>query len=199
MKKLCLMICVSLLFTACGGSGAGTNTSAVPEEPKLTYTLNGKSGPVDPKAGYYATSTIATLIEVNGKSEPGKIPRYTFYFANFKLDKNNIFNSMTSPEQVRVLFTLEGLPGGDENTPLKAGTYPAKAPPGALNYDNHATAIFVVENGKEKDYRAERVKYGNTIGEVKITSVEGDKVTGEIDINVDNQMALKGSFTATKN
>jgi len=96
---------------------------------------------------------------------------------------------MTSEDQMRVVFSLVGEEGTKDPTPLKAGTYSAKAD----KYMKVETVGIVTrKNGTEIKNLFDRSTLN---GEVKVTSVSGDSANGDIDVTAGDN-TIKGSFTA---
>lgn len=118
---------------------------------------------------------------------------YRTYVANYDLDAGNFAMSMDKPlsndDQIRIVFSLVGEEGSTEKSPLKAGTYSAKADKYMKVED---VTIVSRKNGSDVRTSLER---GTVTGEVKITSASADAISGDIDVT-SGDSAVKGSFTA---
>jgi hypothetical protein len=90
---------------------------------------------------------------------------------------------------MRITFSLVGEQGGNEKSPLKPGDYSAKAD----KFMKVETAGIVTrKDGKDDVLWFDR---SGLTGNVKVTAVSGDSITGEADIT-DGQSAIKGPFIA---
>ena len=112
--------------------------------------------------------------------------------ANYDLDAANfamtLQKPLTSDDQIRVEFSLVGEEGTNEKSPAKAGTYSAKAD----KYMKVET-VGIVTRKSGTDTRNWLDRSALT-GEVKVTSVSADSISGDIDVTAGN--ASVGSFTA---
>jgi hypothetical protein len=118
---------------------------------------------------------------------------YNVYAANYALDAANfaqtINKPMTSDDNLRVTFSLVGDEGGTEKTALKAGTYSAKA-----DKFMKVESVGIVSRKGGADNTA-WVERGTLAGDVKVSSVSGDTITGEVDLT-SGETTIRGSFTA---
>jgi hypothetical protein len=118
---------------------------------------------------------------------------YNIHAANYDLDSGRFGASLNNPmpadDSIRVMFSLVGEEGTKENSPLKAGTYSAKAD---KFMKVEAVGIVTRKNGAEVKNWFDRSTLN---GEVKITSVAGDTASGDIDVTA-GENTIKGSFTA---
>src|SRR6185295_5970919 len=77
----------------------------------------------------YAFAVTKTFTDINNKISTASA--YNIYVASYDLDAANFSMTMDKPltgdDQVRVMFTLIGDEGTNDKSPLKAGTYSAKA------------------------------------------------------------------------
>ncbi len=81
-----------------------------------------------------------------------------------------------------------GQEGTDEETGYKTGTYPTKAEKfDKVDYVN----VAYLSDGKESSNSFDLAK---TTGEVKITAVSADSVSGEINLT-EGERSVKGTFT----
>ncbi len=95
---------------------------------------------------------------------------------------------LTADDQVRVIFSLIGEEGTNEQSPPKAGNYSAKAD----KYTKAESAGMVArKNGDVKSW----LDRSMLTGEVKVTSASADEISGDVNLS-SGDMAIKGSFTA---
>lgn len=187
MKKLLLISLFSLFLMACGGAGVGSSS------PKLNIKVGGKDSTMEVKSGgVYYGNVIST--------SPGKPPIQTFshsiYLANYEMDTTNaatMKKALTAPEQVRILIGLQGEEGTKDDSPFKVGTYTLKAE----RFNKVSTVmISTFADGKEKSDNFDTMSsMSKADGEVKITSVTADSVSGEINVT-EGDKTIKGTFTA---
>lgn len=194
MKKLCALI-LATLVASCGGagSGGGTSSSANPSASKLDVKVAGKDSSLDVKTGaVYYGNVISTA--------PGKPDIQTFahtiYLASYEMETTSpawTRKTPTAPDQMRVDIQLTGEEGTKTDSPLKVATYGAKA--GKFNSVRGAT-IHTFADGKKTQTHFETLFSDSKVeGEVKITSVTTDTVSGEVNL-IDGGNSIKGNFTA---
>jgi hypothetical protein len=187
MKKLLILTLASLWLSGCGAAGVGTSA------PKLDVSVGGKAAVLNVKSGaVYYGNVISTA--------PGKpniqTSAHTLYIANYQLDTTHpgwTRTPLTAPDQMRVDIQLTGEEATKDDSPFKVGTYNPKA-------DKFNTVRFVRVNtfadGQQKQtdfdtsFNREKVN-----GEVKITSVTADTVSGEVNLT-EGDKSIKGTFTA---
>jgi len=139
----------------------------------------------------FADPVTKTFTDINGKMTTAVV--YNIHAANYDLDAGRFGASLNNPmpadDSIRVMFSLVGEEGTKENSPLKTGTYSAKAD----KYMKVETVGIVTRKGGTdiKNW----FDRSTLNGEVRITSVSGDSASGEIDVSA-GQNAVKGSFTA---
>jgi hypothetical protein len=139
----------------------------------------------------FADPVTKTFTDINGKMTTAVV--YNIHAANYDLDAGRFGASLNNPmpadDSIRVMFSLVGEEGTKENSPLKTGTYSAKAD----KYMKVETVGIVTRKGGTdiKNW----FDRSTLNGEVRITSVSGDSASGEIDVTA-GQNAIKGSFTA---
>lgn len=139
----------------------------------------------------FADPVTKSFTDTNNKITTAVV--YNMHAANYDLDGGrfgaSLNNSMPADDSIRVMFSLVGEEGTKENSPLKAGTYSAKAD----KYMKVETVgIVTKKNGTEIKNWFDRSTLN---GEVKVTSVSGDSASGEIDVTAGDN-TIKGSFTA---
>jgi hypothetical protein len=142
------------------------------------------------KSGY-AFAVTKSFTDASGKVTTA--PSYRVYLANYDLDAANfaitLDKPLTSEEHFRVVFSLVGEQGGNEKTPLKAGTYSAKA-----DKFMKVEEVAIVSRKGATDNKV-WIERNSLTGAVKITSVSGGTITGDIDLS-SGETTIKGSFTA---
>jgi hypothetical protein len=194
MKKLCVLI-LATLVASCGGagSGGGTSSSADPSAAKLDVKVAGKDSTLNVKTGaVYLGNVISTA--------PGKPNIQTFahtiYLANYEMETTSpgwTRKVPSAPDQMRVDIQLTGEEGTKTDSPFKVATYGAKA--GKFNSVRGAT-IHTFADGKQTQTHFETLFSDSKVeGEVKISSVTADTVSGEVNLT-DGGNSIKGNFTA---
>ncbi|HMS08926.1 MAG TPA: hypothetical protein PKE66_05550, partial [Pyrinomonadaceae bacterium] len=97
--------------------------------------------------------------------------------------------TLAAEGETRVMFQIVGEEGTDEKTKMKPGTYTTKC-------EKYNCVDFVnlsrFANGKEEKISVDTRK---AEGEVRITSVTDDTISGEIDLT-EGGNSVKGPFTA---
>ena len=194
MKKLLILIFASLWLTACGAAGTGTSTG--PSAPKLDVKVGGKDSTLNVKSGavYYSAMAFTAPDKPTVKTSI-----HTIYLANFEMDTTTgpawMNKPLTAPDQMRVDLSLTGEDGTNEKSPFKVGTYSAQT----ANVNGvRSASILTFADGKQTETRFESLmslggKGAN--GEVKITSVSADTVSGEVNLS-EGDKSIKGTFTA---
>jgi hypothetical protein len=139
----------------------------------------------------YAFAVTKTFTDTSNKITMASA--YNVDAANYDLDATNfamtLDKPLTSDDQVRVMFTLVGDQGTDGKSAPKAGTYSAKAD---KFMKVETVGIVSRKGGADNKVWLER---GTVSGEVKVTSVSGDTMSGDIDLT-SGETSIKGSFTA---
>lgn len=189
MKKLILLLATALFLTDCGGAGTstGSNGTAPKTETassKLTAKVGEKDYSFEIKDALIWNSSNDGLDEAHKNM---KAPNHSIILGNYDFGGEP---ARTVPEgKYKVVVGITGdWIAKDAEIVVKPGVY-ATGKNGPMTVANNN--IVFIENGKEvQNYKT----YGFS-GEVKITSVEGETVKGEIDIKTDTQQT-KGSFTA---
>jgi hypothetical protein len=189
MKRFLIVIFASLWLTACGAAGLGTSA------PKLDVKVGGKDSTVNVKSGavYYSGMAFTAPDKPTVKTSI-----HTIYLANFEMDTTGpawMNKPLTAPDQMRVGLSLTGEDGTNEKSPFKVGTYSAQT----ANVNGvRSASILTFADGKQTETRFESLmslggKGAN--GEVKITSVTADTVSGEVNLT-EGDKSIKGTFTA---
>jgi hypothetical protein len=172
---------LSVLLNGCGKSGSNSMSLKWPGVDKKEM----------PVKSSYAFGVTKSFTDINNKVTTA--PSYRVYAASYDLDSGNFAQTMDKPlasdDQIRITFSLVGDEGGNEKSPLKAGDYSAKAD----KFMKAETAGIVTrKDGKDNTLWLDR---SALTGNVKVTSVSGDTITGEADLT-DGASAIKGPFAA---
>lgn len=187
MRKMILISIIAVFLTACGGAGLGTSS------PKINIKTGGKDSTMEIKSGgVYYGNVIST--------SPGKPSIQTFshsiYLANYEMETTSaatMQKPLTAPEQIRLQIGLQGEEGTKTDSPFKVGTYTLKA-----ERFNKVSTIMITTfaDGKEKTDNFDTMSsMSKADGEVKITAVTADSVSGEINVT-EGDKTIKGTFTA---
>lgn len=142
------------------------------------------------KSGY-AFGVTKTFTDISGKISTASA--YYTYAANYDLDAGNfgltLDKPLTSDDNVRVVFNLIGEEGTNDKSPLKAGTYSAKAD---KFMKVETVGIVSRKGGADAKFWFDR---STLTGEVKLTSASADELAGDINVSAGDN-SIKGSFTA---
>jgi hypothetical protein len=185
-RKVCtlflLTIALSLLLAGCGKSAGGNSLHV------KSAATGGKDFPVKSS---YTFAVTKTFTDVNNKMTTASA--YYVYAANYDLDAGNFAMTLDKPlssdDHLRVVFNLIGAEGTNDKSPLKTGTYSAKAD----KYMKVETAGIVArKNGADSKLWLDR---STLTGEVKVTSASAESISGEVDLTA-GENTIKGSFTA---
>lgn len=184
MKTIMFALLVSAvaLLAACG-----------PGATSLQVKVDGKDSTLAVKTTGTYTSTKTFTMSKEGQTTITKAASHYIAFANYDLDTSSGMVSLDKPvtaaDQIRVTIQLIGEEGTDDKAALKPGTYTAKADKYS-KVDSVAIAVFA--DGKEKKTY---FGSGTAEGQVKVSAVSGDTISGEIDLK-DGERIIKGPFTA---
>ena len=139
----------------------------------------------------YAFGVTKTFTDISGKMSTASA--YYTYAANYDLDAGNfamtLDKPLTSDDNVRVVFSLIGEEGTNDKSPLKAGTYSAKAD---KYMKVESVGIVSRKGGADTKFWLDRT---TLTGEVKLTSASADELAGDINVSAGDN-SIKGSFTA---
>ena len=175
-------IALWLLLAGCGKSGDGNS-------------LHVKSAATGEKdfaiKSSYTFAVTKTFTDINNKMTTASA--HNVYVANYDLDAGNfamtLDKPLTSDDHIRVVFSLIGAEGTNDKSPLKAGTYSAKA---EKYMKVESAGIVTRKNGNDSKQWLDR---STLTGEVKVTSASGDSISGDVDLTA-GENTIKGSFTA---
>lgn len=187
MKNLLIFASLLLCLTACGATAGA---------PKLEVKAGGKDTTLNVKSG----AVYPSVMSFTAPGKPAvKTSAHTIYVANYEIDTSAgpgwMNKPLTAPDQMRVDIQLTGEDGTEVKSPFKVGTYSAQA-------ENVNGVRFVriktFADGKQTETSFDSLmglgsKKAN--GEVKITSVTADAVSGEVNLT-EGDKSIKGTFTA---
>lgn len=185
MKKILIILCAGLILAGCGSRST------------IEIKSEGKEVPFIEK-GSWATVQKALYSGANVADQNHALRWITI--RNYDLDPNSNPNSdvLTASEQVKIFLSLHDDAGTGVETPIKTASYKGAKTTGPMTFE--LINVYVFRDGKEE--RLYMYPSGQTdpaTCEVKITSVDGDKVTGEINVTGKQdgkELVVKGPFTA---
>lgn len=201
MKKVILVICAGIVLSACSGGAGNSGTagnSATGAKPATTgagtieVKLKDKSYKLEPKALWFFSEDW-TINLPDGKNIPTS-NRYVVA-ANYDLEttygRSNTMKKIESADNVRVMIALQDKENVTKDAPPTVGDYGPKLEEfqKLLNVQ-----VFTMESGMRPAINISG-SYSDNKGGVKIISVSGDTVTGEIDFS-NTENTIKGPFTA---
>jgi hypothetical protein len=172
----------ALLIAACAGKsgGAGLKVKSANTGEKELVTKSG-----------YSYAVTKSFTDISGKMSTASA--YYVYSANYDLDAGNfamtLDKPLTSDENLRVVFSLVGEEGTNDKSPLKTGTYSAKADK-FMKVEN--VGIVSRKGGTDSKFWLDR---STLSGDVKLTSASADEIAGDIDVTAGDN-SIKGSFKA---
>ena len=139
----------------------------------------------------YTFPVTKTFTDINQKITTAAT--YNVYAASYELDAANFAMTLQKPltadDQVRVEFSLVGEEGTNDKAALKTGTYSAKAD---KYMKVESVGLVTRKGGADSKNWFDR---STLTGEVKLTSVSDDSISGDIDVTA-GESSVKGSFTA---
>lgn len=175
----------SCLIACGGGSGAGSGGG-------LTLKINGADVPFEVKSTGVYPSTKTFTFTKDGQSTMTKAVNHYIALANFEMETRGpvtMGRTLAADGETRVIMQIVGAEGTDEKATMKAGTYMPKC-------DKYSCIEFLqlsrYAGGKEEKITVDMKK---AEGEVRITSVTKDTISGEIDLT-EGGNSVKGPFTA---
>jgi hypothetical protein len=175
----------ALLITACGGVGGG-GTSLVIKAGDKTTNFSGKSSGTE----------LGNVISTSPGQPNLQTSSHKIYLANYEMDTTNVGTMrkpLTAADQIRVEIGITGEASTNEKTPFKVGTYTVTND--KVN-DVRGLLVTTFTDGKESKIDFDTMSSSSKMtGEVKISSVTDDSVSGTIDIS-EGDKSVKGSFTA---
>lgn len=186
IRNMILAIMIASCLIACGGgSGAGSGGG-------LTLKINGADVPFEVKSTGVYPSTKTFTFTKDGQSTMTKAVNHYIALANFEMETRGpvtMGRTLAADGETRVIMQIVGAEGTDEKATMKAGTYMPKC-------DKYSCIEFLqlsrYAGGKEEKITVDMKK---AEGEVRITSVTKDTISGEIDLT-EGGNSVKGPFTA---
>jgi hypothetical protein len=185
LRQIFFTACLIALAILLYGCGKGASSGAM-------QLKSGATGDKDmaEKSGFVFGVT-KSFSDTAGKITTA--PSYRVYVANYDLDSGNFAMTLDKPlasdDQLRVVFSLVGDQGGNEKSPLKGGTYSAKADKFMKVED-----VLIVSRKGGTDVKT-WLDRSTLTGDAKVTSVSGDTITGEVDLT-SGTTSIKGPFHA---
>jgi predicted small secreted protein len=175
MKKILAFVLAAFVFAACGGGS------------KLDIKEGGKDSTLNIKSsGGYTSFKRFT-------DKEGKVTKATLthiYLANYDLDYD-MQKPLTAADQIRVGMALVG---EEDKATFKTGTYRTSTFQNYNKLDWLSVSAFADGKETKTDFDM-NFPQSKISGEVRITSVTDDSISGEIDVT-DGDKSIKGSFTA---
>ena len=184
-RQTIFVSCLLTLTFFVGGCSKSTGGSSLQLKSPATGEKN-----LPQKSGY-AFAVNKTFTDTSGNITTAA--SYRIYVANYDLDAGNFAMTLDKPlsseDQVRVVFSLVGDQGTNDKSPLKAGTYSAKADKFMKVED-----VAVVSRKGSADNKV-ALDRSTLTGDAKVDSVSGDTITGDVDLT-SGVISIKGPFTA---
>lgn len=185
MKKLLIVLCVGLLFSACG------------KKSTVEIKLDGQEIPFETKSAW-----ITAQDAIYGGSVPGE-QKHALRWITLRNYEYEVKGALSANEgkltdgQVKLFLSMHDEAGTNKDTPIKVATYNG-ARTGPMQFEFINLTIF--KDGKEESYQVSLSGQDNRKdSEVKILSVTNDSVTGEVNASVKTNgkvLTIKGPFTA---
>lgn len=192
MRSLLIVICASLLLTACGGAGIGTGGGPG----KLTFKFKMIGNDVTKELAVKQGSVFVNdIVPKQGSSL--RPMDYFINLANYDFPQKASEAYPKKDGDILIVIQVLGDKDATEKTPLKAGDYPASQAADGENVFGKAwhMQIRYFDEGRIKEsYIDASYPKGTRKGSVKINPIAGDALSGEVDISDDNG-SLKGTFT----
>jgi hypothetical protein len=196
MKILFLTVCVSLCLAACGGRS--TQQTNGDSHSTIAIRYDGKEIPFIEKSAWQTVQKALFGSSSNVANNNHALRWITIRNYDFDASKGNPnHDELTAPEQVKIFLSIHDDAGTDVDTPLKIASYKGgSVAPMTFELIN----VYVFKDGKEERlYLYPSAGSDPTTSEVKITAVNGDTITGEINAvgKMDGkELSVKGPFTA---
>lgn len=186
MKKY--LILIALFLTACGGA-AKTGSSGLGKLSMEFKTLNTKT---DVKKDFEVKKGIITPLPITLDSTP--IVRYIIDLTDFEFESNGSPRP-ANDTQTAIEISLFGDSGETADKPLKVKTFELSSSGAKVGDKFGKVSNVIVKIFKDGKLEETSLTY-NAKGTVKINSVDGETVKGEVDLIQDNGGKIKGDFTA---
>lgn len=186
MKKY--LILIALFLMACGGA-AKTGSSGLGKLSMEFKTLNTKT---DVKKDFEVKKGLITPLPITLDSTP--IVRYIIDLTDFEFEVNGSPRP-ANDTQTAIEISLFGDSGDTADNPLKVKTFELSSSGAKVGDKFGKVSNVIVKIFKDGKLEETSLTY-NAKGTVKINSVEGETVKGEVDLIQDNGGKIKGDFTA---
>ena len=175
----------ALLISACGGGGSSS----------LSVKAGGKDVPMSVKSSGSDKSVFTYTPGVG--QPPITATSFSAMFGNYEMVTTNFATmkkKLASADQARVSFSIYGESGTGLNDDIKPGTYKVDKEARFMSVSTVAVTTFADGTDKETyfDLRSADAK-----GEIKVTSVTADTVSGSIDVTQGDN-SVKGDFTVNR-
>jgi hypothetical protein len=176
-----LIAAIALSMAGCGKGGGGNSL----------HVKSPATGEKEmPLKSSYAFAVTKSFTDIAGKITTAA--SYRVYAANYDLDSSffaqTLDKPLTSDDRMRVVFSLVGDEGANDKSPLKAGTYSAKADKFMKVED---VAIVTHKGGQDNKQSLDR---STLSGDVKVTAASADSISFDVDLT-SGDSSIKGSFT----
>lgn len=186
IRSIIIAATAAALFSACGSAASGPASLSV-------KTDGGEAKEVPVKSGGFYASTKSW-------SKPGTSATSSSYFvcvANYDIDMTqgaiSIGAKVSSDDQTKVCFSLNGEENGNDKTPPASGTYGMENRGEGFPFKSiSSVSVRTFEDGKEV---RKSLNSSKTEGEIRITDASADEMSGEIDLS-DGENQIKGTFSA---
>jgi hypothetical protein len=193
VRTIFLIVGVSLFLAACGAKSQPTESQST-----IAIRYDGKEIPFVEKSAWQTVQKALFGSSPNVANNSHALRWISI--RNYDSDgskSNPNHEQLTAPEQVKIFLSLHDDAGTDVNTPLKIATYKGdSSAPMTFELIN----VFVFKDGKEQRlYVYPSSESDPTSSQVKITAVNGDTISGEINAvgKMDGkELSVKGPFTA---
>jgi hypothetical protein len=183
MRKLIVITMCALFISACGGGGSSS----------LSIKAGGKDVPMNVKSSG-SDKSVFTYTPGVGQS-PITATSFSAIFGNYEMETTNFATmkkKLASADQARVSFSIYGEAGTGLNDEVKPGTYKVDKEARFMSVSTITVTTFA--DGKDKESYFD-LRSADAKGEIKITSVSADAVSGSIDVT-QGENSVKGTFTA---
>ncbi|MEQ1646474.1 MAG: hypothetical protein ABL959_23675, partial [Pyrinomonadaceae bacterium] len=159
----------------------------------LSIKAGGKDVPMSVKSSGSDKSVFTYTPGVG--QPPVTATSFSAMFGNYEMDTTNFATmkkKLGSADQARVSFSVYGEAGTGLSDEVKPGTYKVDKEGRFMSVSTVVVTTFADGKDQEKyfDLRAPDAK-----GEIQITSVTADSVSGSIDVT-QGDSSVKGNFTA---
>ncbi len=192
MKKIILLMFAALIFASCNSAPRST----------IEIKYDGKEIPFveNEKSGWQTVQRA--LYSANGDFADRRHALRWITIRNYEFDAaktNPNADKLTAPEQVKIFLSLHDEQGTDVDTPLKTSSFKG-AKSGGAPMNLELLNVYTFRDGKEEMLQLYPSQTKDpTACEVKIISVDGNTIKGEINaagqIN-GKDFSIKGPFTA---